>query len=155
MIVPSVSAWRRRSAIVTLGPLEGITILLMVCTITGLVLVSPWVFYQIWAFVAAGLYRHERHYVMKFLPFSLGLFLAGVFLCFFGVLPVTLQIPAGVQRLARHRADPAALGVDELRDDPPARLRPLLPDAPGDALPRADRHLHGRRLPGEAEVSPS
>ena len=80
-----------RSAVVTLGPLEGITILLMVGTITGLVLVSPWVFYQLWAFVAAGLYRHERHYVMKFLPFSLGLFLAGVVLCFFGVLPVTLQ----------------------------------------------------------------
>ena len=66
---------------------------------------SPWVFYQIWAFVAAGLYRHERHYVMKFLPFSLGLFLGGVFLCFFGVLPVTLAFPAGVQRLARHRAE--------------------------------------------------
>jgi sec-independent protein translocase protein TatC len=79
-----------RSGIVTLGPLEGITILFLVCTITGLVITSPWVFYQIWAFVAAGLYRHERHYVLKFLPVSLGLFLAGVFLCFFGVLPVTL-----------------------------------------------------------------
>lgn len=79
-----------RSGVVTLGPLEGITILLMVCTITGLVITSPWVFYQIWAFVAAGLYRHERHYVMKFLPFSLGLFLIGVVLCFFAVLPVTL-----------------------------------------------------------------
>jgi sec-independent protein translocase protein TatC len=80
----------KRSAVITLAPLESITILLGVCMITGLVITSPWVFYQIWAFVAAGLYRHERHYVMKFLPFSLGLFLAGVFLCFFGVLPVTL-----------------------------------------------------------------
>jgi sec-independent protein translocase protein TatC len=81
----------QKNAVVTLAPLEGITILLMVCTIAGLVLVSPWVFYQVWAFVAAGLYRHERHYVMKFLPVSLGLFLAGVILCFFGVLPVTLR----------------------------------------------------------------
>ncbi len=80
-----------RSAVVTLAPLEGITILFLVCTITGLVITSPWVFYQVWAFVAAGLYRHERHYVLKFLPISLGLFLAGVFLCFFGVLPVTLR----------------------------------------------------------------
>ncbi len=78
------------SGVVSLAPLEGITILFMVCTITGLVLTSPWVFYQIWAFVAAGLYRHEQHYVLKFLPFSLGLFLIGVFTCFFGVLPVTL-----------------------------------------------------------------
>jgi sec-independent protein translocase protein TatC len=80
-----------RSAVISLAPLETITILFLVCTITGLVITSPWVFYQIWAFVAAGLYRHERHYVLKFLPVSLGLFLAGVFLCFFGVLPVTLR----------------------------------------------------------------
>ena len=67
------------------------TIFFMVCLVTGLVIASPWVFYQAWAFVAAGLYRHERHYVTKFLPLSLGLFLAGVFLCFFGVLPITLS----------------------------------------------------------------
>ena len=62
-----------------------------VCMVTGLVIASPWVFYQIWAFIAAGLYRHERHYVKKFIPFSLGLFLGGGFLCFFFVLPYTLQ----------------------------------------------------------------
>ena len=67
------------------------TIFFMVCVITGLVIASPWVFYQAWAFVAAGLYRHEQHYVKKFLPMSLGLFLTGVFLCFFGVLPITLS----------------------------------------------------------------
>ncbi len=78
-------------SLVSLAPLETLTIFFMVCLVSGLVLASPWVFYQIWAFVAAGLYRHERHYVTKYLPFSLGLFLAGVFLCFFFVLPITLQ----------------------------------------------------------------
>lgn len=81
----------RKNAVVTLAPLEGITIFFGVCMITGLVISSPWVFYQAWAFVAAGLYRHERHYVLKYLPFSLVLFLGGVLLCFFGVLPVTLS----------------------------------------------------------------
>jgi sec-independent protein translocase protein TatC len=81
----------KRSAVITLAPLEAITIFFQVCIVAGLVLASPWVFYQIWAFVAAGLYRHERHYVKKILPFSLGLFLAGVFLCFFLVLPYTLS----------------------------------------------------------------
>ena len=76
--------------LISLGPLETITIYFMVCLVTGLVLVSPWVFYQGWAFVAAGLYRHERHYVQKYLPISLGLFLTGVFLCFGFVLPITL-----------------------------------------------------------------
>ncbi len=76
--------------LISLGPLETITIFFMVCLVTGLVLVSPWVFYQGWAFVAAGLYRHERHYVHKYLPMSIGLFLTGVILCFFFVLPITL-----------------------------------------------------------------
>jgi sec-independent protein translocase protein TatC len=79
------------NALISLAHLETITIFFMVCLVTGLVLASPWVFYQLWAFVAAGLYRHERHYVKKFLPMSLGLFLFGVFLCFFGVLPITLR----------------------------------------------------------------
>jgi sec-independent protein translocase protein TatC len=77
-------------SLISLGPLETITIYFMVCLVTGLVLVSPWVFYQGWAFVAAGLYRHERRYVKKYLPISIGLFLAGVFLCFGFVLPITL-----------------------------------------------------------------
>jgi sec-independent protein translocase protein TatC len=76
---------------VSLAPLETLTIFFMVCLVSGLVLASPWVFYQGWAFVAAGLYRHERRYVKKYLPFSLGLFLSGVFLCFLFVLPVTLK----------------------------------------------------------------
>jgi sec-independent protein translocase protein TatC len=80
----------QKNALVSLAPLESITIFFMVCLVAGLVIASPWVFYQLWAFVAAGLYRHERRYVKKFLPFSLGLFLGGVFLCYFGVLPVTL-----------------------------------------------------------------
>jgi sec-independent protein translocase protein TatC len=80
----------QKNALISLAPLESITIFFMVCLVTGLVLASPWVFYHLWAFVAAGLYRHERHYVKKYLPFSLGLFLSGVFLCYFGVLPLTL-----------------------------------------------------------------
>jgi len=79
------------NSLISLGPLETITIYFMVCLVSGLVLASPWVFYQIWAFIAAGLYRHERHYVMRFLPVSLGLFMAGVILCFFFVLPLTLS----------------------------------------------------------------
>jgi sec-independent protein translocase protein TatC len=80
-----------RQALVSLAPMETFSMFFLVCLVTGLVISSPWVFYQIWQFIAAGLYRHERYYVKKFLPFSLGLFLAGVFLCFFAVLPVTLD----------------------------------------------------------------
>jgi sec-independent protein translocase protein TatC len=91
MILTVAGSAEKRNALISLSPLETMTIFFMVCVVTGLVVASPWVFYQAWAFVAAGLYRHERHYVKKFLPMSLGLFLTGVFLCFFGVLPITLS----------------------------------------------------------------
>ncbi len=81
----------RKRALISLAPLETFLIYFMVCMVAGLVVASPWVFYQIWAFIGAGLYRHERYYVMKFLPFSIGLFLGGVMLCFFLVLPFTLH----------------------------------------------------------------
>jgi len=58
-----------------------------ICAFTGLVLSSPWVFWQVWAFVAAGLYPHEKKYVHRYLPMSLGLFLAGVLFCEFMVIP--------------------------------------------------------------------
>jgi sec-independent protein translocase protein TatC len=82
----------QRSALINTAPLEPIMIFFMVCLVTGLVLSSPWVFYQAWAFVAAGLYRHERAYVKKYLPFSIILFLTGVLMCFYLILPVTLSI---------------------------------------------------------------
>lgn len=81
----------RTDSLISLGPMEPAKIFIGVCFVTGLVLASPWVFYQVWAFIAAGLYRHERASVYKFLPYSLGLFLAGVLLCFFVVLPLTLR----------------------------------------------------------------
>ena len=45
--------------------------------VVGVIVSSPWVFYQIWSFVAAGLYPHEKKYIHVFLPFSLALFLLG------------------------------------------------------------------------------
>ena len=78
-------------SLVSLAPLETLTIFFMVALVSGLVLASPWVFYQVWAFVAAGpLSPRAALCARNILPFSLGLFLAGVFLCFFFVLPITL-----------------------------------------------------------------
>ena len=81
----------RSDSLIALGPMEPAVIFFRACLVTGLVLASPWVFIQVWAFIAAGLYRHERAVVYRFLPYSLVLFLAGVFICFFAVLPLTLR----------------------------------------------------------------
>ncbi len=68
---------------------EPFAIYMKVSLVVGAILASPWIFYQIWSFVAAGLYPHEKRYVHVFLPFSIGLFLAGVLLaCLFVFEPV-------------------------------------------------------------------
>ena len=38
--------------------------------VTGVIIAGPYIFWQIWAFVAAGLYPHEKRYVYIYLPFS-------------------------------------------------------------------------------------
>ena len=59
--------------------------------VAGFVLTSPWVFYQIWLFVAAGLFPSERKHVYIYLPMSLGLFMAGAVFCYFFVFPIVLD----------------------------------------------------------------
>ena len=76
-----------RQYLTTLSVQEAFVVYFKVSLLCGVVLSSPWIFYQIWAFVAAGLYPHERRYVHVYLPFSVGLFLSGVLLCQFVVLP--------------------------------------------------------------------
>jgi sec-independent protein translocase protein TatC len=81
----------RRPVLSTLNVQEAFVVFFKVCIVTGFVLASPWVFYQIWSFVAAGLYPHEKRYINVFLPFSLGLFLAGVLVCEFLVMPKAIE----------------------------------------------------------------
>ncbi len=75
----------------TLGPTEAFVIWIKVGMYVGIVLSSPWVFYQIWMFVAAGLYPQEKKYIHIYLPISLLLFLGGVLLCEFVALPMGLK----------------------------------------------------------------
>lgn len=49
---------------------------------------GPIVLYQIWAFIAAGLYRHEKSAVMRYFPFSVALFMTGVYFCYRWVIPI-------------------------------------------------------------------
>ncbi|MHC4986314.1 MAG: twin-arginine translocase subunit TatC [Planctomycetota bacterium] len=68
---------------------SGLTAYLEVVFVAALLLACPWVFYQIWKFVAAGLYEKERRAVLFAVPFSTGLFVAGaVFFIFVVAVPV-------------------------------------------------------------------
>lgn len=76
---------------VTLNVQEAFLTYIKVSLISGLVLSSPWIFFQIWQFVAAGLYPHERKYVYSYGGLSLFLFLIGAAFCFYAVFPFVLN----------------------------------------------------------------
>ncbi len=80
---------------ITLNVQEAFMTYLKVALIGGIVLTSPWIFYQVWQFVAAGLYPNEQRYVYVFLPFSLFLFLSGITFCFYLVFPFVLSFLLG------------------------------------------------------------
>jgi len=69
---------------------EGFTTWLQVCLVTATAFASPWLVYQIWQFIAAGLYPHERKYVTKYAPLSIGLLVGGMIFVYVLVLPWTI-----------------------------------------------------------------
>ncbi|MCA9268614.1 MAG: twin-arginine translocase subunit TatC, partial [Planctomycetales bacterium] len=87
-----IRTWKRlQVATKALNAQEVFLIWVKAALVAGAVISSPWVFYQIWLFVAAGLYPHEKNYVYLYLPISLGLFLAGAALAFFFVFQPVLD----------------------------------------------------------------
>jgi sec-independent protein translocase protein TatC len=56
----------------------------------GIAIAMPWVLYQIWLFVAPGLYKHERRAVASFIVSSMFLFICGIAFGYFIMLPQVL-----------------------------------------------------------------
>ena len=55
--------------------------------VAGILLAAPYLFYQIWLFVAPGLYQKEKSYVIPFVVFSSILFVGGALFGYFVVFP--------------------------------------------------------------------
>jgi sec-independent protein translocase protein TatC len=99
--------WRPIQTIVkALNAQEAFMIWMKAGFVVGLVISSPYVFLQIWNFVAAGLYHHEKQYVHIYLPFSLVLFLAGAATAFFFVFQYVLQFLFGFNAAMQIDPDP-------------------------------------------------
>lgn len=76
-----------RQYLSTLSAQEAFVVYFKVSLLCGVVLASPFILYQFWAFVGAGLYPHEKKYIYLFFGPSVALFVVGVLLCQFVVLP--------------------------------------------------------------------
>ncbi|MFJ1973765.1 twin-arginine translocase subunit TatC [Streptomyces sp. NPDC087903] len=76
------------------GLLTPFTLALKVSLMAGIVLASPVWLYQLWAFVAPGLHKHERKYAYGFVGTGVPLFLGGAYFAY-RVLPTTAKVLIG------------------------------------------------------------
>lgn len=86
---------------VVLSPQEYFFTKLKASLFFGLILSSPWLFFQIWSFVAPGLYKKEKLMLFWFVIFASICFLSGILFAYFLVFPPTFNffidsLPQGV-----------------------------------------------------------
>lgn len=72
-------------------PTDAFKIVMMVSFGLGLVLAMPVILYQLWGFLSPALYQHEKKVVVPVLVAAAALFLGGVCIAWFLVLPYTLK----------------------------------------------------------------
>jgi sec-independent protein translocase protein TatC len=70
---------------------DGFMTYVRISLISAGAIAAPWMVYQIWQFIAAGLYPKERGYVTKYVPVSLGLLVTGMVFLYVIVLPMILN----------------------------------------------------------------
>ncbi len=73
------------------NPTDPFNMYLKVSLIVGIFVASPFVLYQVWAFIAPGLYKSERKYVGPFMASTVGLFVAGGYFAYKLVYPAALD----------------------------------------------------------------
>jgi sec-independent protein translocase protein TatC len=99
--------WRKASAAVqALSSQEPFMIWIKAAFFTGLLIASPYIFWQLWAFIGAGLYSHEKKYVHIFVPISLVLFWSGAMIAFFFAFKYVLAFLFGFNRAMDIQAEP-------------------------------------------------
>jgi sec-independent protein translocase protein TatC len=79
------------SRLVTNALTEGFMTYLQISIVCGIVIAGPWMIYQLWLFIAAGLYPNERKTITRYIPLSVGLMVTGVVFVYFLVLPLTID----------------------------------------------------------------
>jgi sec-independent protein translocase protein TatC len=73
-------------------PMDPLNLQLRVALVGGAIVASPFILYQVWLFIAPGLYQKERRFVVPFMAATVGLFLGGAAFGYYYVLPGALKI---------------------------------------------------------------
>jgi len=89
-IVQILSNHKMSTQLVYTNPVDPFNMYLKISLIAGIFVASPFVLYQVWSFIAPGLYKNERRYVGPFMFSTVGLFVAGGYFAYRLVYPAAL-----------------------------------------------------------------
>ncbi|MDN4053599.1 twin-arginine translocase subunit TatC [Massilia sp. YIM B02763] len=85
LAAPMLASLPAGSKLIATGIASPFLVPMKITLLLAFLLALPWVFYQIWAFIAPGLYAHEKRLVLPLVISSSILFIAGVAFCYFFV----------------------------------------------------------------------
>jgi sec-independent protein translocase protein TatC len=98
---PLIDKLPKGASLIATSVVAPFTVPLKLAILVAIAMAMPYVLYQIWAFVAPGLYRHEKRFAVPLLLSSVILFYSGAAFGYFVVFPImfqffTMTTPAGV-----------------------------------------------------------
>lgn len=102
LAAPMQNALPGGTKLIAVGTFAPFMVPLKITLMGGFLLALPYVLYQVWAFVAPGLYSHEKRFVLPLVISSTLLFFIGVAFCYFLVMPALSKFlvavsPASIQ----------------------------------------------------------
>jgi sec-independent protein translocase protein TatC len=94
-IMQVLAAHHLPDKLVYLNPTEPFSLYMKIAAMSGLFLTSPYVMYQVWLFIAPGLYRNEKRYVFPFMFSTISLFVLGGYFGYRIAYPRALDVLIG------------------------------------------------------------
>jgi sec-independent protein translocase protein TatC len=76
-------------------PTDPLNLYLKTALYGGIILASPFILYQLWLFIAPGMYANEKRYVVPFMTATIVLFLSGAWFGYHWVFPGALKVLIG------------------------------------------------------------
>jgi len=70
LTAPAVATLPEGSRLIYTQPTEAFSLYIQISLISGAALAAPWIMYQVWRFIAPGLYANEKRFVVPFVVFS-------------------------------------------------------------------------------------
>jgi sec-independent protein translocase protein TatC len=90
LLRPYAASQAEGALLQTLRPTEGIETYFRVSLLTGFILAMPYILYEFWHFISPGLRKHERRYIVFFIPSALFLFGLGIAFAWFVLAPAAI-----------------------------------------------------------------